>query len=313
MNSDKNQERKIVTIVIPVYNEALNIIPTLNSIVSNIDKIDNCDFEILFIDDGSTDQTLETIKKFHHQLLKTGYLKLSRNFGHQAALEAGINHAEGDIVITMDGDLQHPASMIPHMIEEYFKGADIVQMQRANIKSDSKGFISVAFYSFFSWVSEAPIVPNAADFRLLSKRVVYEIRKYGGRGKLLRAIVPSLGFKQVLLPYIQPERKYEKAKYTFFKSYELAINTLFKFSTFPQNALLASGSSITLFSVGILILIRLTDFDLSNRYYNLVLTSAIVGIIILCSGIISWYLYLILEQVRSEPPYIIEKSAKPEN
>jgi len=298
-------DTKLVTIVIPVYNEAKNITPTIESVSKHVSGIRQFNFEILFVDDGSTDATVKTIQQYSHHALPVGYLKLSRNFGHQVALEAGINFAAGDVVITMDGDLQHPADMIPKMIEEYVKGADIVQMQRANIKSTPKGIISVMFYSFFSWVSDAPVVSNAADFRLMSRLIVDEIKKFNGRGKLLRAIIPELGFKQVLMPYIQPERKYEKPKYTYFSSYELGVHTLFKFSRFPAHALSFCGVFFMLLALVLLLLLLFKVAPSSVIFISFIRTSFLAGLIFISSGIICWYLYFILEQVRSEPSYIV--------
>ena len=136
-------DKQLVTILIPVHNEEDNIPLLIKRLSKTVSALPMFDFEALFVDDGSTDNTLKMIEQYADGGLAVGYLKLSKNFGHQAALEAGLQHASGGIVISMDGDLQHPPEMIPKMLEEYSKGADVVQMQRSNTASDFKGFLSV--------------------------------------------------------------------------------------------------------------------------------------------------------------------------
>ena len=301
------------TIVIPVYNEEESIIPLHQEILKIVADVTSCDFEVLFVDDGSTDNTLKKITQCSSEKLPVGYVKLSKNFGHQAALEAGICHASGDIVITMDGDMEHPPSLIPAMIDEYLKGADIVQMQRTNTGRDSKGVISVLFYSFFKKVSDKPVVPNAADFRLISRQAVEEIKKMSGKGKVLRALIPAIGFNQVLLPYAQPKRKFGKPKYTFFASYELAIQTLFKFTTFPAHALLFTGTNLLACGIVLLALVMTKAIQVGILILSLTLLLCLGGMVLLIGGILCWYLYFILEQVRSNPTYIVSKVVTPKH
>lgn len=301
----------LVTIIIPVRNEEGNIRPLLERISKTASSLPSFSFEVLFVDDGSTDNTLKNIEQYSDGKIAVGYLLLSRNFSHQAALEAGLHHASGNIVISMDGDLQHPPEIIPKMLEEYCKGADVVQMQRSNTGSDFKGILSVMFYTFFSWISQVPVVPNAADFRLMSRRVVDEINKIQGRGKLLRALIPGVGYKQVYLPYVQEPRKSGKPKYTFFASYELAMHTIFKFSDFPANAMLASGTAIFLAGCISLVLLKAEVIPASAFSVGMILLAAIGGLVLFSAGIICWYLYFILEQVRSDPSYIVSKIVSP--
>ena len=145
----------------------------------------------------------------------------------------------------------------------------------------------------------------------MSRRVVNEINKIPGRGKLLRALIPTLGYKQVYLPYVQDERKSGKPKYTFFASYELAMHTIFKFSDFPANAMLTSGAVIFLAGIASLILLKTKIFNGFEVAVAWILLAAIGGLVLFSAGIICWYLYFILEQVRSDPTYIVSKIAAP--
>ncbi len=303
--------RQLITILIPVNNEEQNIAPLLERISKAVLPLSSFRFEVLFVDDGSTDLTIKKIGEC--TLLPTGYIQLSRNFGHQAALEAGLQHACGDAVISMDGDLQHPPEIIPDMLAAYAQGADIVQMKRTNTGSDLKGILSVLFYSFFNWVSDAPVVPNAADFRLMSKRAVEEIKRMHGNRKLLRALIPAIGFKQVYLPYHQDERKAGKPKYTFFSSYELAIHTIFKFSTFPVHLLLFTGITVFLSAIVMLICSATGIISLSMIAVHVWLACVISGLVLFCAGILSWYLYFILEQVRRDALFIVSRIESPKH
>ncbi len=303
--------RKNICVIVPVHNEQGNIAHLAERALRVIAGINSCSFWILFVDDGSTDNSLAEIEKLVKQNLPVGYLQLSRNFGHQSALEAGFSVVDADAVITMDGDLQHPPEEIVRMVEAFNEGADVVQMQRKNIGQDFKGVLSLSYYTFFKWISNAPLVPNAADFRLVSRRVVKEISKMQGKGKLLRAIIPAMGFKQVCLEYMQDERKYGRSSYSYFMLYDLAMETTFKFSRFPAHFTTISGS---FFIAGGMLLLLLGALHLVPAWHYVLiisLFSLVIGCIFLAAGIICWYLYFILEQVRHDPPFIIKKEVYP--
>lgn len=305
--------KKLVTIIIPVHNEEENIPAVIDRLSNALCAQYKFDFEALFVDDGSTDSTLKMIEQSASKQIPVGYLKLAGNFGHQAALEAGLRHAKGDILITMDGDLQHPPEMIPAMLGEMDKGAEVVQMQRKNTGSDFKGVLSVMFYTFFRWISKVPIVPNAADFRLLTRDVVNEINKLPERGKLLRVLIPSLGYRQVHLPYEQDERKFGTPKYTFSASYDLAMHTIFKFSRFPANALYIAGFLAFLSGILLFTLCFFEVLPVSMLTVGIATLASLSGLLLLGCGVICRYLCFILEQVRSDPSFIVSKIVTPRN
>jgi glycosyltransferase involved in cell wall biosynthesis len=300
-----------VSVIIPVHDEQDNIELLSQRLMPVIKRLHFYSFEILFVDDGSRDNTIAEIEKLIAKNLPVGYIQLSRNFGHQAALEAGFTAVDADAIITMDGDLQHPPEEIPRMIEKFEAGAEVVQMQRKNVGETFKGFLSLAYYTFFSWISDAPLVPNAADFRLVSRNVAEQIVKIPGKGKLLRAIIPALGFHQVHLEYIQDNRKFGQPSYSFFALYELALQTTFKFSRFPAHftliigfvSLLAGLFEYTLLTLGLLQ--PNPRYSLPPHFYLL------AGCVFIAAGIICWYLYFILEQVRHDPSFVVKKSVPP--
>jgi dolichol-phosphate mannosyltransferase len=212
----------------------------------------------------------------------------------------------------MDGDLQHPPEEILPMVAEFINGADVVQMQRSNAGQDFKGKLSVSFYTFFKYISDVPLVPNAADFRLLSRKVVNEIIKMPGKGKLLRALIPNIGFNQIHLVYVQPERKFGTPAYSFFDSYELALDTIFKFSRFPAHFTSVTGALLLLLG-GVLYVLHGLHVIPDNRHTFFVpLFLMLSGGIFMATGIICWYLYFILEQVRHDPGFVIQKVVLPE-
>lgn len=281
-------------------------------------QLSNYTFQLLIIDDGSTDNTIGEIEKLIAKKLPVGYVRLSRNYGHQSALEAGLavcvsatNSFKPDAIITMDGDLQHPPAEIPNMLKAFEQGADVVQMKRTNTGDSFRGMLSLGYYTFFSWISDSNLVPNAADFRLLSRKVAEQIVAIPGKGKLLRAIIPSLGFKQVHLGYVQPPRKFGKPSYSLFALYELSLHTTFKFSRFPAHFTTLSGVAFLLSGLILYLLYALNIVPDSNHSFFLLAVLFIGGIILSTAGILCWYLYFILEQVRHDPSFVIDKTVYP--
>lgn len=308
MSAHLNQK---VCIIVPVHNEQDNILPLVERIIKAISALSNYSFEILFVDDGSRDNTIQEIEKVIARKFPVGYVQLSRNFGHQCALEAGFASVNADAVITIDGDLQHPPEEIPRMIEAFESGAEVVQMQRTNVGEDFRGILSVLFYTFFRWISDAPLVANAADFRLVSCNVVEQIMKVPGKGKLLRALIPSIGFNQVHLAYVQPERKFGKPSYSFFTSYELALQTTFNFSRFPAHFTSISGVLLLLLGMVLYFLHAFNVLPNSRHTFIIPLFLMLAGCVFISAGIICWYLFFILEQVRHDPSFVVKKIVYP--
>jgi len=268
-------------------------------IMQVISVLSKYSFEILFVDDGSRDKTMEEIEKAIDRKFPVGYVQLSRNFGHQCALEAGLMLANADAIITMDGDLQHPPEEIPRMVEKFESGADF------------RGMLSVFFYTFFRWVSDARLVANAADFRLVSRNVAEQIMKVPGKGKLLRALIPSIGFNQVHLEYEQPQRKFGKPSYSFFDSYELALQTIFKFSRFPAHFTSIAGVLLLFTGLVLYFLYGLNLLPDNRHTFIIPLFLMLAGCVFIVAGIICWYLYFILEQIRHHPSFVVKKVVYP--
>lgn len=308
MHSEFNTK---ISIIIPVHNEEENISPLASRLINVIQPLTQYEFEILFVDDGSQDHTIAEIEKLIKNKLPVGYIQLSRNFGHQAALEAGLTIAKGDAIISLDGDIQHPPEEIPSMIKSFEEGADVVQMQRVNILNSSKGMLSQVFHFFFKMVSKGSVVPNSADFRLISRKVRDQILLISGKGKLFRSLIPSLGYKQIVLPYKQEKRNLGTPSYSLFKLYELALNIVFKSSKLPAHVTIGTGFIGLFIGLFSYLLIETGVVHETMDRFIIATLLVLIGCIFLASGVICWYLIFILEQVQKDPSFIIYKVVLP--
>jgi polyisoprenyl-phosphate glycosyltransferase len=310
--SEFPSEIRRLCVVIPVHNEADNLAELVKRLQAVAGQLRRWDMEVLFVDDGSTDASVEKIREMRASGVLVGYLRLSKNFGHQAALCAGLEQAFGDAVITMDSDLQHPPEEIPRMIDAHEKGAHVVQMVRTD-STDAKagkGFFSAWFYRTFNRLSDTRIVPNAADFRLISRSVVDALLRIPERDKFLRGLIPSLGFRQVSLEFHEAERLYGMPSYSFRMSFRMARKALFDYSTLPLKFVFWSGMTIAvvsfLFGTGHFIY-KLLNWNKVVPGFTDIITAIffLSGAIMASVGIVGRYLMMILEQVRYRPPYII--------
>lgn len=302
----------LVQVVIPVHNEAENI----EALVSRLDKVfaglPDVQPSYLFVDDGSNDHTLDKIMICAEKGSPAGYLELSRNYGHQAALEAGIVNADGDVVITLDGDLQHPPEEIPNMLKAYAGGYDIVHMvPNKAVRGYTRGF-----YRFFKLISNSGHVPVGSDFRLMSRRVVEVIKNIPEQGKIIRVLSTSLGFRQQVLNYQQDKRHAGSASYSLVSLFFLALNMIFNYTTFPLRLVFYSGLILAilsfLFGAAQLIMKLMHGSAIVTGYTDIIVSLTFLsGSILLAIGIIGRYLESILEQVRQRPSFIVKNKQIP--
>ena len=302
--------KRCLCIIIPVHNEVDNLVTLVQGLQTAAGQLRGWDLEILFVDDGSSDASVKKMEEIRASGTPVGYIRLSKHFGHQAALCAGLEHAHGDVVITMDADLQHPPDQIPRMIDAHERGAEVVQMVRSDSAGAGKGLFSKWFYRMFNYLADTPIVPNAADFRLLSRRVLEVFLRIPEREKFLRGLIPSLGFAQSLLEFDQPTRLYGVPAYTFRSSLRLARKALFNYSTVPLQVVFWLGMTISTisFSFGIgHFVYKLLNWNLVVPGFTDLITAIFFlgGCILASLGVLGRYLMMILEQVRGRPPFVI--------
>jgi polyisoprenyl-phosphate glycosyltransferase len=300
-----------VSVVIPAYCEDGNLqklydelLETLNTTASN--------WEIVIVDDGSTDGTWQQIKALHRRDARVKGLRLSRNFGHQYAIFAGLANAAGQAVITMDADLQHPPDVIPQLLWCWYKGSKIVHTVRIDHQNLSwmKRITSRTFYRIFSYLSGVKLSAGMADFRLMDRQVVDEILQLGEGGLFLRGLVHWLGYPSSKLEFECRERFSGKSKYSLRKMLKFGWIGVTSFSLVPLRLAIVAGVITSLVSFSGLVYAvwgKLYDRAVPGWASEIALPSFLFGILFLILGIIGEYIGRILEEVRRRPRYLIHE------
>ncbi len=308
-----------IGIVIPVYNEAGVVEQFHARLRAVIDDLPDS-FNIYYINDGSTDETKDSLEKIAGSDLRVVILELSRNFGHQAALTAGLDHAQGDIIISMDGDGQHPPEMIPEMVRLLGQGYDIVQTQRldAGQKVSFKKWTSGIFYSLLNVISGTQVQPGAADFRAMSRQAVQALKAMPEYHRFLRGMVAWVGYPTVILPYQPPERMGGSSKYSLRKMLRLAADAVFSFSLVPLYIGLSMGV-IMLCLAGLEMVyvlsfwVRGMQASLQPGWSSLMFVLLIVsGFIMILLGFVGMYIGYIFQEVKRRPVYLLREHPKAE-
>ena len=251
----------------------------------------------------------------HRQDARIKLLELSRNYGHQAALTAGLDYATGDVVISLDGDGQHPPSLFSVMIAAYEHGADVVLMQRRSTAAISRSsrLLSGMFYQLINRLSNLEITPDSADFRLLSRDVVDELIRMREQHRFLRGIISWMGFEQVIIPFDAPERVGGQTKYTLRKRLHLASDAIFSFSTAPINLAIFAGVIVLLLAVvQIIYVLAVTIFEgrekLPPGWVSLMLAVLTIGgVQLLTIGIIGHYVGVAFQESKRRPLYFVNR------
>jgi dolichol-phosphate mannosyltransferase len=303
---------KLISIVIPAHNEEDNIIVVVDRIEKVFAKL-NYDFEILVVDDGGTDSTLQVIKEL--AMVKTNffYIEFSRNFGHQPALKAGIDHANGDCVISLDADLQHPPEMFVEMLSKWEEGNDVVYTRRKEDTRQSlkKRKTSKYFYSLLNALSDIEIEPGTADFRLLDRKVVDVFKKFKENDLFVRGLIKWLGFKQYGIDYIPELRFAGASKYSKKKMMRLAIHGVTSLSVKPLHMAVYLGfffSFVALLYVPYVLYAFIQNQEVSG-WASLIITIAFFGgLQLIVLGIIGMYIGKMFMQTKDRPNYIIRST-----
>jgi len=310
--------RLSVDIVIPVYNEAGVVEQTHARLRTAIDALPHR-FTIYYVDDGSSDQTQAALASLAKKDGRVRVIALSRNFGHQAALTAGLDHAHGDITISMDADGQHPPEMIPQMIELIRQGYDVVQAQRIEARALSfKAMTSRMFYALLNLISGTHIQPGAADFRALSSQALQALRSMPEYHRFLRGMVAWMGYKSVLLPYHEPARAAGRSKYSLGKMVRLAMDAIFSFSLVPLYlglSLAAFFFCLALLEVGYVLSFWVSGqtSSLAPGWSSLMFIILIVGgVLTALLGFVGVYVGYIFQEVKRRPVYLIKQPAPPQ-
>jgi dolichol-phosphate mannosyltransferase len=306
-------QQPLVSVVIPVLNEA----ECVAAVHAELRRV--CDplpyrFEFLFVDDGSSDGTAGSLAGLRRGDERVHFLVLSRNFGHQAALSAGLAHAAGDAVITMDGDLQHPPALIVELLARFADGYDVVNTTRLSTAEVGLGkrLFSRLFYRVFNWLACVHIEPGGADYRLLARPVVDALNRLPEVRRFLRGLVPWLGFRQTVVPFTAPARVAGRSKYTFWRSLRLAVEGITAFSFYPLRKLALFGGGVAL--AAFVYALLMIGFHLFGGATVPGWTSLLFCVLFLggCQlfalGVIGEYVGRVLEQVKERPVYLVSRA-----
>lgn len=298
-----------ISIVIPAYNEAQNIPSLYDEIVTACSPFA---LEILFVNDGSTDSTIEVIRALQFNDNRIKLISFTKNTGHQAALRAGLRNATGDYIVSIDADLQQPPGSIPQMVEYAHKGFDVITMVRDR---PQRGFIknifSRLFYFVFTKATSVSIPDGTSDFRLITRQVQTVLNSIPERNLFFRGVLQSLGFSSTTLRYELRDRKNGQAHFTFKKSLFMAEQALFSFSTFPLRFFFFTGIfvSIGAFGYGIFNIICRIFTDWNIPGYTDIIASILFlgGLNLVILAIFGKYIQIIIDHIKQRPEYLIDQ------
>ena len=306
-----------LTLIIPVKDEEVAVGPCLDRLMPVLQGLADPaskSFEILFVDDGSEDRTLEVIRKANAADPRIRALSLSRNFGKEAALSAGLDCARGLAVVPLDVDLQDPPEALPKMLEQWRSGFEVVYGVRDNRESDSlpKRLTADLYYRAHNWLSDDKIPEHAGDFRLLDRKVVDVIRLMPERNRFMKGLFAWAGFKQAAVLYHREERKVGKTKFNYWKLWTLAIDGITSASTLPLRgwsyvgALVAFGALA--YAVYIIIVTLTSGIDVPGYASLMVAVLFLGGLQLLSLGVLGEYVGRILTETKGRPLYVIRET-----
>lgn len=307
--------KSFISILVPVYNEADNIDYFLNKLHSQL-SILSIDYEIVMVDDGSTDSTVEQIKKIANTLNSESFkglrlIQFSRNFGKELALTAGLEAAKGEAVIMIDGDAQHPLDLLAQMLELWRSGYDMVYGVRSNRPGESplRRGLSKLFYKLLAQSSSTPIIPDAGDFRLLSRNIVDALNSLPERARFMKGLYSWVGFKSIAIPFKVEKRINGQSSFNFKSLMRLAITGFTSFSNLPLRIWIIIGMLISFFSFcyALIILTQTLVYGITIPGWA---TLAVIllflgGIQLLSIGILGEYISQIFIEVKGRPHFIV--------
>lgn len=300
-----------ISIIVPVYNEDIVLPKFFSELHKELLKLSRS-FEVIFVNDGSSDNTYKLLLSLHQQYSFIKVLSLSRNHGHQLAITAGMDFSSGQYTLTMDADLQHPPHLIHKFITKCEEGYDIVSgvKQRTIKRGLIKSILAISFYKIFQKISNISVDPHVSDFRIFSRKALDVIKGFRERDRYIRGIAVWSGFRQTTIPYTAPPRKAGAPKYTIKKLGQLAGYGIFSFSSFPMRISLYTGLIIitgnTVFLIGTIVH-RLIDPTMIQGYTTILsVILFLFSFLFIFLGIIGEYIFKIFQEVKQRPLYILD-------
>lgn len=299
---------QLISIVLPVFNEEAGIQVTIDTLLNYIEQQEES-YELIFVNDGSSDKSVPIIKKAMNQNNHIKLVEFSRNFGHQLAITAGLHYAKGDAVVVMDADLQDPPEVIPQMIQKWHEGYQIVYGKRMQRDGETvfKKFTAKMFYRIFEKLATIKMPLDTGDFRLMDRKAVNQLLKLHEKDPFVRGQVTWIGFRQTSVKYHRQERIAGETKYPLSKMIKLALDGITSFSMKPLQfvnvfSMVPLVSSV--FYLGYMIASR--NYSVASVGITILLFT--LGLLMLSIGIIGSYLGRVLDQVNDRPRYIVSKT-----
>ena len=309
---------KLISIVVPVFNEQENIEVFYQEVLNAMAEVPH-QFEIIFVDDGSRDFTPLILDKLRNSDSRVKAIIFSKNYGHQMALTCGLDNANGDAVITMDGDMQHPPELIPTLIENWEKGFEIVQTIRLDTEGETwlKKTTSKGFYKILNTISNTHIYPGGADFRLMDQKVVKSFRLFKEKARFIRGMISSIGYNQINIEFIAPKRFAGKSKFSIAKMLRFALDGVTAYSKTPLRLAFYMGILMFLASLGMVSYVVYIKMFTNEAVLGWATITASIfflgGLQLLGIGIIGEYVGRVFEEVKGRPLYLVKSYLQKED
>ena len=306
------QAQALISIIAPMYNESGNLHNLLSRVVGVMEKIGN-PFEIICIDDGSSDDTLEKLAQEHQKDARIKVVSFSRNFGKEVALTAGLHHASGQAVVLIDADLQHPPEIVEDLVKKWYEGFDMVIAVRKSRATETffKRLHAKAFYSLFTMMSDTKIRPDAGDFRLLDRKVVNALNLVMEKTRFMKGLYSWVGFKSAVIPYEPAYRQTGATKWSFFRLWRFALDGLTAFSAVPLKVWTVVGLVIAAIGLfyGLFLIVKtlVSGVDVPGYASLMVAVLFFGGVQMMTLGVFGEYLGRVFDEVKHRPLYIVRE------
>lgn len=306
--------KKLISIIVPVFNEQ----DSLRELISRIDAVttllDRYRWEYIFVNDGSTDDSLLVLLELAKNNWAIKVIDLSRNFGKEIALSAGVNESDSSAVICTDADLQHPPELIPKLVERWEAGVEIVATQRVSIDDQPlfRRIGSSGFYWLMNKISDVEMLPQTTDFRLFDKKTVDVFKLLTERGRMFRGVFDWMGFRKEYVEFHADARMTGDARYSNLQLFRLAMNSITAFSLFPLRLTGYLGLAITIFSSFLLVWMLITRFFVNEVMFTplsfvVVANTFLIGLVLMSIGLVALYIGNIHAEVTNRPLYIVRE------
>ncbi|MBU1010549.1 MAG: glycosyltransferase family 2 protein [Bacteroidetes bacterium] len=302
-----------ISVVVPIFNEELGLPELYDRLVASLEPI-TPDFELIFVNDASHDNSLLLLRQLAGHDKRVKFISFSRNFGHQIAVTAGLEHSAGKAVVIIDGDLQDPPELIPEMVAQYQKGFKVVYARRRSRTGESffKKLTAKLFYRILVRLTGVKIPIDTGDFRLIDRVIVEQLKLMPEPNKFLRGQIAWMGFRQTFVEFDRDARKYGKTGYPLSKMLRFALDGITAFSDVPLKLATTAGFAVSFIALLVIIYALIAHFFLDETitgWTSLIVSSMFIGGIQLISiGIIGEYISRINNSVRQRPLYIVEES-----